>query len=165
MEKLKISSIIFSLVVLSSCAKRIEKENNIKSAELIKSSVLEVERTHLRRVYNLDWPNPGDEFCCLPAVDCWDDVIVYPKSDSSVEKEFDKFIKANNDNNLIEYFLENNWQELFPYMTETIYLGIIDKRFIISVRPDSKQEGTIIIVVRDFGKNVLAAYPLSLSEK
>ena len=105
----------------------------------------------------MDWTNPGDEFCCLPAVDCWDDIVISPRNYSSIEKEFDRFIKANKANNLVEYFLENNWQQLFPYMTENIYVGIIDGHLSVLVRLNSKQEGGLLIVVRDFEKKVLAA--------
>jgi len=115
----------------------------------------------LNRVYNWNWPNPGDEFCCAPAVDCWDDIVIRVDSDSSLEKELGKFVDTYKNDGLVTYFSESNWKELFPYMTEDIKLGIIENRFIVSVGEDSKQKNTIIVVVRGLDENVLAAYPLS----
>lgn len=121
--------------------------------------------THLNRVYNFNWPNLGDEFCCLLAVDCLDDIEVIGKTNSSLENEFDKFIKSNDQDSLVNYFSKSDWSNLFPYMIYDIHRGIIEDRFKVSLRKNSEQENTLIVVVRDMENKVLAAYPIKRLNK
>ncbi|HAG16861.1 MAG TPA: hypothetical protein DCG69_10150 [Bacteroidales bacterium] len=153
----KFNVLIICLFFISSCTKVFESD---KISNLNKySSPIQIS-THLNRVYNFNWPNPGDEFCCLPAVDCWDDMEVIGKTNSSLESEFDKFIESNDQGSLVNYFSKSDWSNLFPYMIYDIHRGIIENRFKVSLRKNSELNNTLIVVVRDIENNVLAAYPI-----
>lgn len=144
-----------------------EKNYDTDSAFIAQNQVINQKEDpvyiHLNRVYHLDWPNQGDEWCGRPAVDCWDDIIVRPDK-SSAFSIFQEFLKSYNSNNTAIFFSSENYKLIFPYMSLEIRNKIVNGEYLVLLRKNSMEISTKIVVVQDENKDVVSVYPLNIQE-
>jgi len=155
---------LIAAVILLSCEKSSMNEEVVttQDQDVVQKEPIDWPK-HLNRVYRLDWPNQGDEWCGLPRMDCWDDIIIRPDK-SNVFLVFQDFIASYNSGNLIYFFSGETYTVLFPYMTIEIRDYILNNVYNLQLRKNSKEQNTQIVVVQDQEGNVISAYPLNIQE-
>ena len=147
-------------VILLSCEKSADTEVvAVQNQEVVQKEPIEWP-DRLNRVLRIDWPNQGDAWCGKPRMDCWDDVVVIGKSD--VLSVYQDFIESQRTDNLIPFFSGETYKVLFPYLSSEIRDNILRKEYSVSLRKNSKEKNTQIVVIQDQESTVIAAYPLNI---
>jgi hypothetical protein len=153
---------LLAVVILASCNKTADEEVLTLKSQEVNQKEPEWPK-HLNRVYRLDWPNQGDEWCGKPRLDCWDDLIIYTRK-SNVYSIYQEFVTSYNSGALVSFFSNENYAELFPYMTSEIQDHILKGAYSVQLRQNSQERNTQIVVVQDQRETVVAAYPLNIQE-
>lgn len=159
----KLFLIIILIFALWGCKKNYETDNALTAQNQVINQKEDPGHTHLNRVYRIDWPNQGDEWCGRPAVDCWDDIIIRPDK-SSTFSIFQEFSERYNSNKTRLFFSSDDYNLIFPYMSLEIRDKIVNGEYTVLLRENSMEMNTKIVVVQDGDKDVISVYPLNIQE-
>lgn len=88
----------------------------------------------------------GDIFCTLPCMNCFYEVVIVGKKENIVNRLYTSFQSHYEDNTIPDFFSNENYSQLFPYLSSDTVNLIVRGKFNV-IRRQSTMDSTIAMYI------------------